>query len=70
MNIFNIFVDFAQYLGTSRAVLMVVAYFLGDFLLKKLPAALELRQKEGSKLANFLLFDFRSKKCPNVYENY
>lgn len=70
MNIFNLFLDFAQYLGTSRAVLMVVAYFLGDFIMKKAPAALEVRQLEGSKLANFLLLDLRTGKCPNFYENY
>lgn len=70
MNIFNLFFDFAQYLGTSRAVLMVVAYFFGDFILKKAPAALELRQREGSKLANFFLLDLRTGKCPNFYENY
>lgn len=49
---------------------MVVAYFLGDFILKKAPAALELKQREGSKVANFLLFDFTTRKCPNFYENY
>ena len=70
MNIFNLFLDFAQYLGTVRAVLMVVAYFLGDFILKKAPAALEVKQLEGSKLANFLLYDFHKRKCPRIYENY
>lgn len=70
MNVFQVFLSFSQYLGTTKAFIMVFAFFLGDFIIKKAPAALEARQKEGSKLANFLLFDFRSKKCPRVYENY
>lgn len=70
MNIFQIFLDFSQYLGTTKACIMVFAFFLGDFVIKKAPAALELRQREGSKLANFLLFDFKSKHCPTIYENY
>ena len=41
MNLFSIFVDFAQYLGTPKAALMVAAYFLGDFLLKRLPIVLD-----------------------------
>lgn len=69
MNVFQIFIDFATYLGTSRAVIMVVAYFFGDFVLKKAPAALEQQAREGNKLVNFFLFDFRTKKCPITY-NY
>lgn len=68
MNLFSIFVDFAQYLGTSKAALMVAAYFLGDFLLKKLPSVLdESARQNGNKLSNFLLYDFQLKKCPVTF---
>lgn len=68
MNFFSIFVDFAQYLGTPKAALMVAAYFLGDFLLKKLPPVLDESAQSGNKLANFLLYDFRTKRCPVIFE--
>lgn len=68
MNFFSIFVDFAQYLGTPKAALMVVAYFLGDFLLKKLPPVLdESARQNGNKLSNFLLYDFQLKRCPITF---
>lgn len=68
MNLFSIFVDFAQYLGTPKAALMVVAYFLGDFLLKKLPSVLdESARQNGNKLSNFLLYDFQLKRCPITF---
>ena len=68
MNLFSIFVDFAQYLGTPKAALMVVAYFLGDFLLKKLPSVLdESVRQNGNKLSNFLLYDFQLKRCPITF---
>ena len=68
MNFFSIFVDFAQYLGTPKAALMVVAYFLGDFLLKKLPSVLdESVRQNGNKLSNFLLYDFQLKRCPITF---
>lgn len=70
MNVFQIFIDFATYLGTGKAALMVVAYFLGDALIKKLPAALEQAAENGNKLANFLLYDFALKRCPVVYDLY
>ena len=68
MNFFSIFVDFAQYLGTPKAALMVAAYFLGDFLLKKLPSVLDESAQSGNKLANFLLYDFCTKRCPVIFE--
>lgn len=67
MNVFQTFIDFANYLGTSKAVIMVVAYFLGDALIKKLPAELEHSAEEGNKLANFLCLNLRTGKCPVVY---
>ena len=68
MNLFSIFVDFAQYLGTPKAALMVVAYFLGDFLLKKLPSVLdESARQNGNKFSNFLLYDFQLKRCPITF---
>lgn len=70
MNVFQIFIDFATYLGTGKAALMVVAYFLGDALIKKLPAELEHSAEEGNKLANFLLYDFTLKRCPIIYDLY
>lgn len=68
MNLFSIFVDFAKYLGTSKAALMVAAYFLGDFLFKKLPPVLdESARQNGNKLSNFLLYDFQRKRCPITF---
>lgn len=68
MNLFSIFVDFAQYLGTPKAALMVATYFLGDFLLKKLPSVLdESARQNGNKLSNFLLYDFQLKRCPITF---
>lgn len=67
MNFFSIFVDFAQYLGTPKAALMVAAYFLGDFLLKKLPSVLDESAQSGNKLSNFLLYDFQLKRCPITF---
>ena len=69
MNLFSIFVDFAQYLGTPKAALMVAAYFLGDFLLKKLPPVLDESARQNcNKFSNFLLYDFRTKRCPVIFE--
>lgn len=70
MNVFQIFIDFATYFGTKRAVLFVVTYFLGDAIIKKLPAMLEHSAEEGNKLANFLLYDFTLKRCPITYDLY
>lgn len=68
MNLFSNFVDFAQYLGTPKAALMVAAYFLGDFLLKKLPSVLdESARQNGNKFSNFLLYDFQLKRCPITF---
>lgn len=68
MNLFSIFVDFAQYLGTPKGALMVAAYFLGDFLLKKLPSVLdESARQNGNKFSNFLLYDFQLKRCPITF---
>ena len=67
MNVFQTFIDFANYLGTSKAVIMVVAYFLGDTIIKKAPVALEKAAEEGNKLANFLCLNLRDGKCPVVY---
>lgn len=68
MNLFSIFVDFAQYLGTPKAALMVVAYFLGDFLFKNLPIVLDREAKQKrNKLSNFLLYDFQKKRCPITF---
>ena len=68
MNVFEIFVSFAQYLGTIKALIMVVAFYGGDFILKKLPAVLDESAQSGNKLANFLLYDFRTKRCPVIFE--
>ncbi len=68
MNLFSIFVDFAQYLGTPKAALMVAAYFLGDFLLKRLPIVLDRSAKQNrNKFSNFLLYDFQRKRCPITF---
>lgn len=68
MNLLSIFVDFAQYLGTPKAALMVSAFFLGDFLLKKLPSVLdESARQNGNKFSNFLLYDFQLKRCPITF---
>ncbi len=69
MNVFEIFVSFAQYLGTPKAALMVAVYFLGDFLLKNLPIVLDRSAKQNrNKFSNFLLYDFRTKRCPIIFE--
>ncbi len=73
MNILRIafitFMDFTQYLGVTKALLMVSLYFALTAIGKRLPSVLEERQLNGdnSKLVNFLLFDFRSKKSPKTY---
>ena len=60
------FIEFAQYLGTAKAALMVACWFALTAIYKKAPAELA-KHKDKSKLANFFLFDFKSKKCPNLY---
>lgn len=68
MNVFEIFVSFAQYLGTPKAALMVAVYFLGDFLLKNLPIVLDRSAKQNrNKFSNFLLYDFQRKRCPITF---
>lgn len=70
MNFFRIFLDFATYWGILRAFLFVATYFLGEAIIKKLPAELDEAAHNGNKLANFLLFDFKTKKCPVIYDLY
>lgn len=60
------FINFATYLGTAKAALMVALWFALTALYKKAPAELA-KHKDTSKLANFLLFDFKVKKCPSLY---
>lgn len=60
------FIYFTQYMGIVRALIMVALWFTLWAVYKRAPAELA-KHKDTSKLANFFLYDFKSKKCPNLY---
>ncbi len=60
----HIFLDFTTYLGTFRAALMVVVWFLGEWAIKTLPVTLA---KKDSKLAKQLVKNIGKNKEMPMY---
>lgn len=64
-SIYDAYWVFLHFVSCIQAIAIVCAVWIGMDVYKKLP---EYLRKKDNKLCNFLLYDFKEKRCPKTYE--